>query len=122
MMWSKYKAKKTTIDGLTFDSKAEANRYLYLRDSQKRGDIRNLRLQVKYVLIPAQYEEEREGKKAGKIKRRLLEREVSYRSDFEYDDMNGNHIVEDVKGMKTKEYILKRKMMLYFFGIRITEV
>ena len=122
MMWSKYKSKRVTVDGLTFDSKAEANRYLYLRDAQKRGDIKNLQMQVKYVLIPAQYEHDRTGKVCGKIKGRLLEREISYRADFTYEDKDGNLIVEDVKGMKTKEYILKRKMMLYFHGIRITEV
>ena len=63
-----------------------------------------------------------DGKVCGKIKGRLLEREISYRADFQYIDKDGNLVVEDVKGMRTKEYVLKRKMMLYFHGIRITEV
>lgn len=121
MMWSKYKAKKTEIDGIIFDSKREANRYMYLRDSQKRGDIWNLQMQVKYVLIPAQYEHDRTGRMSGKIRGRLLERECSYYSDFEYDDEDGHH-VEDVKGVKTPAYAIKRKLMLHVHGIRITEV
>ena len=122
MMWSKYKAKKTVVDNICFDSKKEANRYLYLRDAQKRGDISNLQMQVKYVLIPAQYEEAREGKRAGKIKGRLLERECSYRADFQYIDKDGNLVVEDVKGVKLPAYKIKKKLMLYVHGIRITEV
>jgi hypothetical protein len=122
MMWSKYRAKKTVIDGICFDSKKEATRYMFLRDSLKRGDISDLQMQVKYVLIPAQYEHDRTGKVCGKIKGRLLERECSYYADFQYRDKDGNLIVEDVKGMRLPAYKIKRKMMLYFHGIRITEV
>ncbi len=121
-MWSKYKARKTCIDGIWFDSKKESQRYVYLRDAQKRGDIRNLRMQVKYTLIPAQYETDRIGRMAGKIRGRLLEREVSYIADFVYIDENGVEVVEDVKGMRTPSYKIKRKLMLYMHGIRITEV
>ena len=121
-MWNKYRARKTTIDNITFDSKKEAMRYVFLRDSQKRGDISHLQMQVKYVLIPAQYECDRTGRFAGKIRGRLLEREVSYRADFVYIDGNGREVVEDVKGMRTPEYRIKRKLMLFIHGIRITEV
>lgn len=121
-MWSKYRAKKTEVDGIIFDSKKEAMRYMYLRDSQKRGDISNLQIQVKYVLIPAQYECDRTGRLAGKIRGRLLEREVSYRADFVYTDADGREVVEDVKGMRTPAYKIKKKLMLFVHGIRITEV
>jgi len=73
--------------------------------------ITDLRRQVKYVLIPAQRDEN------GK----LIEREVSYKADFVYE-YDGETVVEDTKGVKTKEYIIKRKLMLYVHGIRIHEI
>ena len=81
-------------------------------------------MQVKFELIPAQYEEyERYGKNGQRLKdgRRLLEMECSYIADFVYEE-GGNQIVEDTKGMKTKDYIIKRKLMLHKHGIRIREV
>jgi hypothetical protein len=80
------------------------------------GMITNLRRQVKYVLIPAQYEEVK-GKKKGK----LVERECAYKADFVYEQ-NGETIVEDTKGFRTKDYIIKRKLMLFVYGIRVMEV
>lgn len=122
---SKYKAKKTTIDGIVFDSKHEAERYMHLRYMEKIGVIRGLQCQVKYVLIGAQREESgglyKKGAKKGTPKPgALIERECAYIADFVYYE-NGKLVVEDAKGMKTKEYIIKRKMMLYFYGIRIRE-
>ena len=108
---SKYHAQKTTVFGITFDSKKEAERYLYLRSLLKRGEIQNLQRQVKFVLIPTQRDEN------GK----LLEKERSYYADFVYYQ-NGQMIVEDVKGMKTELYKLKRAMMLKEHKIRIKEV
>lgn len=123
-MWgvNKYRAKKTTVDNVTFDSKREATRYIYLRDAQKRGEISNLRMQVKYLLIPAQYEQDRTGRMAGRIRGRLLEREVSYIADFVYINEDGEEVVEDVKGMRTAVWVLKRKLMLYVHNIRVWEV
>lgn len=121
-MWNKYRARKTTIDGITFDSRKEATRYQYLRDLQKRGDITDLQMQVKFQLIPAQYEHDRTGRLSGKIRGRLLEKEVSYRADFVYKDKDGREIVEDVKGVRTPVFIIKRKLMLFIHGIRVTEV
>ena len=118
---SKYGAKKTLVDGMEFDSKKEAKRYTELKCLEEAGTIQNLRMQVKFVLIPAQREPDSIGKRGGKIQGKLLEREVSYIADFVYEE-NGNVIVEDAKGMRTKEYILKRKMMLYVHGIRIKEI
>lgn len=101
---SKYRNKKTVVDGIVFDSKAEANRYVHLLLLQNAGAITNLACQVPFELIP---------KQAG-------ERAARYVADFVYEE-DGERIVEDTKGMKTKDYILKRKMMLFFHGIRIRE-
>ena len=123
-MKSKYKAVKTTINGIEFDSRKEARRYQELLLLERSGAISSLQLQVKFVLIPAQYEEvERYGKDGRKLKshRRLVEREVSYIADFVYWK-GGKLIVEDTKGVKTKDYIIKRKLMLYEKGIKIREV
>lgn len=120
---SKYGAKKVVVDGITFDSKREFKRWQELSMLQKAGVITDLQRQVKYILIPAQREPDTKGPRGGLIKGKLIEREVSYIADFVYRDARtGEWVVEDVKGMRTKEYILKRKMLLYFKGIRIKEV
>lgn len=106
---SKYNARKVRIDGITFDSKAEADRYAQLVLLQRAGKISNLQRQVEFVLIPAQ-----------KIDRKCVERACKYKADFVYLE-NGKRVVEDVKGLKTKDYIIKRKLMLYVHGIRIRE-
>lgn len=123
-MRNKYQAIKTCVNGIEFDSRKEARRYQELLLLQRAGAILNLRRQVKYILIPAQYEfYERYGKNGKKLKdgRRLLEKECSYIADFVYEE-NGKEIVEDTKGVKTKDYIIKRKMMLFMYGIKIKEV
>lgn len=109
--WTKYNNKKITVDGQIFDSKKEANRYKELRLLEKAGVIKNLSRQVKFVLIPSQRDEN------GKV----IERECSYKADFKYEE-GLKTVVEDVKGFRTKEYIIKRKLMLYQYGIRIREV
>lgn len=126
MVWnnhnrSKYGAKKAEYNGMVFDSKRECRRYKELEILQQIGAISELRTQVKFVLIPAQREPDKVGKRGGKIKGDLIEREVSYIADFVYVE-NDKTVVEDAKGMRTPEYIMKRKMMLYFYGIRIKEV
>lgn len=126
--WNKYGSKKVEVDGIAFDSKKEARRFQELKLLEKAGEITGLQRQVKYILIPEQREESKgfykKGEKKGQPKKgQLLERECSYLADFAYKDMrSGETIVEDTKGYKTKEYILKRKMMLYVHGIRIREV
>lgn len=122
----KYRNKKYEYDGIIFDSRKEGRRYAELKVMQKAGIIHDLQIQVKFVLIPAQYEESSEvytkGKKKGQKKRgKLLEKECSYIADFVYYE-NGQQIVEDAKGMRTEVYKIKKKMMLYFHGIRIKEV
>lgn len=117
---SKYHAKKVKRGGKTFDSAKEARRFVELSLLQKAGEISDLRTQVKYVLIPAQREPDTVGKRGGVIKGRLIEREVSYYADFVYK-RNGIEIVEDSKGVRTKDYIIKRKLMLWVHGIKIKE-
>lgn len=106
---------------MTFDSLKEYRRYCELVLLEKAGQVTGLQRQYKFVLIPAQREPDSIGKRGGIIKGKLIERECTYIADFVYRE-NGKTIVEDTKGFKTKDYILKRKMMLYFHGIRIKEV
>lgn len=123
-MRNKYQAIKTVVNGIEFDSRKEARRYQELLLLQRAGVIQDLKMQVKYILIPAQYETyERYGKNGQRLKdgQRLLEKECAYVADFVYTE-NGIEIVEDTKGVKTKDYIIKRKLMLYTHGIRIKEV
>ena len=120
----KYGNKKIEYDGITFDSKKEARRYSQLKLLQQAGQISDLELQKSFELVPAQYETyERYGKKGQRIKdgKRCIEKSVTYKADFVYTE-NGKLVVEDTKGMKTTEYIIKRKLMLYVHGIRIKEV
>lgn len=120
---SKYHNNKITLGGETYDSMKEYYRYLDLVMLQKAGEIKDLRRQVKYVLLEAQREPDTIGARGGKKKGKLLEREVAYIADFVYiDAKTGETVVEDTKGMKTPEYIIKRKMMLYFHHIKIKEV
>ena len=105
---------------MTFDSKEEYKRYCELSLLEKAGEITDLDRQVKFVLIPAQYEPDIIGPRGGVRRGKLLEREISYIADFTYKE-NGKSIVEDSKGFQTPEYKMKRKMMLYFHGIRIKE-
>lgn len=98
----KYRNKKTN----GFDSKKEANRAAELQILAKAGIIKNLEFQPEYTVVPKQ-----EG-----------ERAVKYRADFSYIDDLGKFVVEDTKGFKTKDYIIKRKLMLYVFDIKVTEL
>lgn len=125
---NKYHNRKITVDGITFDSKREYTRYCELVLLEKAKKISNLRRQVKFILIPAQYEKSSEkykkGENKGQLKRGiLLERECAYIADFVYIDNETNKkVVEDTKGMRTKDYIIKRKLMLATYGIKISEV
>ena len=109
---SKYHSRKVVVDGETFDSKREYKRFCELSLLEKAGTIQNLQRQVKFELIPSQRDTE-----TGKV----IERAVTYKADFVYEE-NGKTVVEDTKGFRTKDYILKRKMCLFLLGIRIREV
>lgn len=106
---TKYNAKKTEIDGILFDSKREAARYVELKEQEKLGFITNLERQVKFQLLPSQ-----------KRPDGTTERGSYYYADFCYY-RNGEYVVEDVKGHDTDVYRLKRKMMLKM-GYCITEI
>lgn len=131
----KYHSKKVVKDGITFDSQKEYKRFCELSSLERGGEITNLRRQVKFVLIPAQYEPDIIGKRGGRKKGKLIERECSYIADFVYEkriyrpdafeevySTRLKTVVEDVKGVRTKDYIIKRKLMLHIHGIRIKEV
>lgn len=120
----KYRNRKTTVYGVEFDSRKEAARYQELRLLQFAGHISELEIQKEYELIPAQYETfPRYGKNGQRLKdgKRCIEKPVKYKADFVYKE-NGVEVVEDTKGVKTKDYIIKRKLMLYIHGKRIREV
>ena len=124
-MRNKYHARKCVLDGIIFDSRKEAQRYSELLLLQRAKEISCLARQRKYVLIPAQYEYyERFGKRGQELQpgKRLIEKECAYIADFVYVDKDGKLVVEDAKGMKTKDYIIKRKLMLFIHGIRVKEV
>ena len=126
-MVNKYKAVKTTVDGIEFDSKKEARRYQQLKLMEQAGLICHLKRQVKRELIPAQY-----------INGKCVERAVTYTSDFEYRTLKplrtktvmaepdapvmGEYVVEDCKGYRTEVYKIKKKLMLHRYGIHITEI
>lgn len=121
------KESRTLADGstYTFDSKKEAKEYDRLALLERAGEITDLQLQVKFELIPAQYEEtERYGKDGKRLKdgRKCVEKACSYIADFVFVDKDGKTVVEDTKGMRTKEYIIKRKLMRHKFGIAIKEI
>lgn len=106
----KYGNRKVCRDGITFDSAKEARRWSELLLLQRAGAIQNIQRQVKYELIPSQ-------RIAGKV----VERPCTYIADFVYEE-GGKVTVEDTKGFKTPEYVIKRKLMLWQHGIRIKEV
>ena len=105
--YNKYHAQKVEFDGKRFDSRREARRYAELRLLERAGEITGLRTQVPCELIPAQ-----DG-----------ERPCRYVADFVYSDLRtGEIVVEDVKGVRTREYVIKRKLMLWRYGVRLTEI
>lgn len=125
---SKYHNRQfTTSDGIVHDSHKEAMRWGWLKIQERIGEIRDLRTQVPFELIPAQREVSNEvykkGSKKGQPKEgKLIEKPVTYIADFVYiDTKTGETVVEDSKGFRTKDYIIKRKLMLYVHGIRIKE-
>lgn len=119
----KYGSKKVTYDGIDFDSKKEMYRYIRLKAHEAEGLISDLRLQVPFEIIPAVYEEQEvQMKTKTKKVSRCAQRATHYVADFVYKDASGREIVEDTKGYKTPEYLLKKKMMRAFLGITIQEI
>lgn len=122
---SKYLSKKIEYNGLKFDSKKECNRYVDLLGQLENGEIQDLKLQVKYVLIPAQREPSTYNSRGREILGKVKERECSYIADFVYEK-DGKTVVEDVKGYRFGNaytiFTIKRKLMLYRYGIEVQEV
>lgn len=120
---NKYNARSISYDGMKFDSQSEVLRYKELSLLMSQDIISELRRQVKYLLIPAQREPGTYGPRGGFKPGKLLETECSYIADFVYIvNETGETVVEDVKGFKTKDYIIKRKLMLFVYGIKIKEI
>lgn len=120
---NKYGNHKIEYDGVIFDSTKEVLRYKELLLLRSEGIISSLRRQVKYILIPAQREPSTVGPRGGIRLGKLLEEECSYYADFVYTvNETGETVVEDTKGFKTKDYVIKRKLMLFEYGIRIKEI
>lgn len=126
-MRNKYGNRKIIKDGQAFDSVKEARRWLELSLLEKAGEITDLRRQVEFPLLPTQREASTEVYKKGENKGKpkpgkVIEKPVVYVADFVYKTKEGETVVEDTKGFKTKDYVLKRKMLLYFHKIKIREV
>ena len=102
---SKYNAKKVEVDGIIFDSKKEANRYIELKWLERGGVIDDLRLQVPFVLID----------------KSEYGRAIKYIADFVYTE-GEKEVVEDVKGFKTDVYRLKKRMLAERYGIEVREI
>nr|DAL31304.1 MAG TPA_asm: Endonuclease [Caudoviricetes sp.] len=108
---NKYHNKKVEFEGIKFDSKKEALRYKELKYLAEKGLIKNLELQKMFELLP-KYD----------INGRHV-RAITYTCDFYYYDTIKNlFVVEDVKGMKTDVYKIKKKMFEYKYQIEIKEV
>ena len=102
LTYNKYRNVKTTIDGIKFDSKAEARRYTELKLLEKAGEITDLKLQPRFIL---QHSFKHKGKTI---------RAITYMADFQYSE-NGKEIVEDVKGVETAVFKIKKKMFLNIY-------
>ena len=110
---NKYGAKKTEIDGIVFDSRHEATRYVELKYMERAGLIKDLKLQERFCLIPAIDD----GQK-------VIQRAVYYVADFTYYEKRNNYwkrVVEDAKGCRTDVYKLKKKLMRWKYGIEVKE-
>ncbi|ALN73551.1 DUF1064 domain-containing protein [Aureimonas sp. AU20] len=103
-MKNKYRAQKTEVDGITFDSKAEARRFMELRLLERAGEISDLKLQEPFACTV--------GDKAVVV--------CTYRADFSYwDNRQKRQRVEDVKGMDTPVSALKRRLVRALFGVEV---
>lgn len=108
---NKYHNRKIVREGETYDSVKEYRRAKELELLEKSGVIKDLKRQVRFEIIPSQRGED------GKV----VERAVTYVADFVYFE-GDKLVVEDTKGFRTKDYIIKRKLMLYMHGVQIKEV
>lgn len=126
----KYGNRKVVVDGIEFDSQKEARRYCELKLLQRAGKITDLQLQREFELIPAQYETfARYGKTGKRLQdgKRCIEKSCTYKADFAYMK-DGQLVVEDAKGYRDPasagyaKFVIKRKLLLWRYGIKIIEV
>ena len=135
MIWNKYGNKKVTTPDGTFDSKGEHLRWLFLKDAERRGEIRDLRRQVTYQLVPAMhYTETVHLKTKDKQVQRVWTRPVTYTADFVYKILDKSvdsalgpiefwtTVVEDFKGMPNDRWQMKKALMAFVHGIYVREV
>jgi hypothetical protein len=120
----KYNNRKIHVDGLTFDSKREYDRWLDLLRMQENGDIDGLKRQVEYILLPAiKSVTPVQLKTKVKMVERTVQQPIRYYADFVYNQ-DGKEVVEDVKispKMIPAEYKIKKKMLRYFYDKEISE-
>lgn len=112
---SKFNNIKSVVGLVKFDSKKELKRFVHLNLMQDAGEITGLERQKRFLLVPTQRDDDGN----------LLERGISYVADFVYHTKEGDLVCEDVKSaitIKQPEYIIKRKLMLFFHKIRILEI
>ena len=134
-MWNKYGNKKVTTAEGTFDSRGEYARWLYLKDAERRGEIRDLRRQVRFSLVPpVHYTKTVHLKTKDKQVQRLWTKEVTYTADFVYkvktktvptaigDAEIWSKVVEDFKGMPNDRWPMKKALMAFVHGIYVREV
>lgn len=145
MMRGKYFNHKVKVDGEVFDSRLEYQRFLFLQDAERRGEIRNLRRQVPFEIIPKQTVIVKvELKTKTKFEERVVERPAYYVADFVYEKRVRNNaviytlsgeahgtydtwhtVVEDTKSKMTRslaDFRLKKKLLRYHLGIVLREV
>lgn len=122
---NKYLNKKVKADGFKFDSQREYQRYIVLKDAESKGVIANLEVHPKFQLIPAMYHEEIVHLKTkDKIVTKCDQKAITYTADFRYSK-GEKTIVEDVKiseYLLPKEFLLKEKLLFYFFKIKIRRI
>ena len=116
---SKYRNKIKEVDGIAFDSTKEAACYEELKRAKESGEIKSFEMQKRFELIPAQYAEVPVN---GKLKRRCVERAITYLADFVVSFPDGETTVLDCKGHKTEVYRIKKKLLMMTCGLRIKEV
>lgn len=121
-MRNKYGNHKVTYKGETYDSELEMARAIFLENRQKEGEISELKRQVEYPLIPAQYKQKiKHLKTKDKVEDVLVERSCSYKADFTYI-RNGELVVEDCKGAKeiiSEAAKIKKKLLLWVHNIEL---
>lgn len=121
----KYGNTKKIVDGITFDSKREADAYVYLKALQEKGLISDLQIHPKWELQPKMTEQYVEHLKTkDRVRERTVQLPITYTADFSFN-YKGKFICADIKVSKymlPKEFVIKKKMMRYVHGIVVTEI